>query len=110
MGNKYGARKTAVGGVVFDSKREAIRWRELQLMERAGVISGLKRQVPFELIPNVKTRTGKTVRGVKYVADFVYRDQHGRQVIEDAKGMKTDVYKLKAKLMLWLYGIEIQET
>lgn len=110
MPSKYGNHKTVIDGVTFDSQREAIRWQELRLMERAGMISGLTRQVPFELIPNVKTRTGKTVRGVKYVADFVYRDQHGRQVVEDAKGMKTEIYKIKAKLMLWLYGIEIQET
>ena len=110
MGNKYGSRKTTVGAAVFDSKREAGRWRELQLMERAGVISGLKRQAPFALIPSTKTRTGKTVRGVKYIADFVYTDEHGRQVVEDAKGVRTDVYKIKAKLMLWLYGIEIREV
>ena len=107
---KYGNRKTAVDGIVFDSLHEANRWRDLRLMQSAGVISGLDRQVSFELMPNVRTRDGKMIRGIKYIADFVYTDEYGRRIVEDAKGMQTEVYKLKKKMMLWIYGIEIQEV
>ena len=108
--NKYGNRKITVDGLTFDSIREAERWQELRLLERAGEIKGLSRQVKFALIPASKTREGKTIQGVSYIADFVYLDKEGRQVVEDAKGFRTDVYKLKKKVMLWLYGIEIQEV
>ena len=107
---KYRNEPTIVDGIRFDSKAEAMRWQELRLMERAHEISDLQRQVPFKLIPTCKTRKGKTVYGTTYLADFVYKDRQGRQVVEDVKGVKTDVYKLKCKLMLWLYGIEIQEV
>lgn len=108
--SKYGNRKITIDGIMFDSIREAERWQELRLLERAGEIKCLSRQVKFELIPKMKTRTGKTVYGESYIADFVYLDKEGRQVIEDAKGYRTDVYKIKRKQMLWLYGIEIQEV
>ena len=108
--SKYGNKKTVIDGMTFDSIHEAARWKELRLLERAGEIKCLSRQVKFELIPKMKTRTGKTVQGESYIADFVYLDKEGRQVIEDAKGYKTAVYKIKRKQMLWLYGIEIQEV
>lgn len=108
--SKYHNKQVTVDGIRFDSIREANRWQELKLMERAHEISELKRQVPFKLVPTCKTRNGKTVYGVSYIADFVYKDKMGRQVVEDAKGVKTEVYKLKYKLMLWIYGIEIQEV
>ena len=74
-----------------------------------GVISDLKMQVPFELIPSQK-RDGKTVeRPVKYIADFVYT-QDGETVVEDAKGMRTKEYVIKRKLMLMRYGIRIREV
>ena len=108
--NKYGARKTEVDGIVFDSKHEAERYAELKMMQKYGIISDLQLQVPFELIPAQKRR-GKTIRECKYVADFVYFDKEMEEtVVEDAKGMKTEVYKLKKKLMLWEYGIEIKEV
>jgi hypothetical protein len=88
----------------FASKREANRAFELQLLERAGQISDLKMQVPFEVIP-----AGPGERAAFYVADFTYV-QGGHQVVEDVKGVKTPVYLLKRKLMLHVHGIRIQEV
>lgn len=104
--NKYGAKKIKdpATGYVFDSKKEFIRWCELRIMERGGKISGLKRQVKYELIPK---QTGE--RACYYVADFVYR-QDGNTVVEDCKGYRTDAYKIKKKLMLQVHGIRIYET
>lgn len=95
----------------FDSMGEFARWEDLKLMQRGGLISGLKRQVKFELVPKQKSKDGKNVQPVEYIADFRYYDKRTSQwVTEDFKGMRTDVYKLKKKLMLWRYGIEIKET
>ena len=95
----------------FDSKGEYERFRELTLMQQAGMIHSLKRQVPFELIPSCKLPDGKTQRAVFYVADFRYFDNSKNEwVTEDFKGTRTDVYKLKKKLMFWRWGIEIFET
>lgn len=108
--SKYGNKKTEIDGIVFDSKHEGQRYAELKLLERAGEIRDLMLQVPFELIPAQKI-AGKTVeRAVKYVADFVYYDKDGNLVVEDAKGMKTDAYKLKKKMMLYFKGIAIKEV
>ena len=105
MRNKYGAKKvTASDGSVFDSKREFHRWCELRLLERAGKITGLQRQVSYELIPK---QDGE--RACSYIADFTYYE-NGNLVVEDCKGHRTDVYKLKKKLMLWVHGIRIKET
>ena len=106
---KYGNKKTTVDGIEFDSVKEAQRWSELKLLERAGVIFNLQRQVPFVLIPK-QVRDGKTVeRPVVYKADFVYTE-NGQEVVEDTKGMKTKDYIIKRKLMLWEFGIEIKEV
>lgn len=109
---KYGNKRTFVGTELFDSQHEADRWIELTLMEKAGEISDLRRQVPFILIPEIRNKsTGKVVsRATKYIADFVYTDRNGKTVVEDAKGMQTEVYRLKKKLMLWRYGIVIREV
>lgn len=105
-GNKYGARKTTTpDGMKFDSVKELRRWGELQLLQKAGKIFGLQRQVKYELIPK---QDGE--RACSYIADFVYIDPNGNTVVEDVKGLKTDVYRLKKKLMLWRYGIKIKET
>lgn len=98
---------------MFDSKHEAQRWAELKLLERAGEICELDRQVTFCLIPTQRDEiTGKVIeREAKYIADFVYRDRKTyKLVVEDAKGIKTDVYKLKKKLMLYRHGIEVKEV
>lgn len=109
--SKYHAQKTEVDGITFPSKHEARRYIELKYMERAGLISGLQLQRRFTLLGAQKDETGKVIeRPLTYVADFVYKDQSGRTIVEDAKGMKTDVYKIKRKLMLSIYGIRIVEV
>lgn len=100
--SKYGNRKTEVDGLIFDSAREAKRWSELRLLERAGRIADLKRQVRYALDVN-----GQPI--CHYVADFVYRAD-GQPVVEDAKGFRTDVYKLKAKLMKAVHSITVVEV
>ena len=65
--------------------------------------------MPFELIPKHKDKNGKAVPAVTYVADFTYLE-NGQYVVEDFKGMKTDVYKLKKKLLLWRFGLQIRES
>ena len=119
MGNKYHAKKyTSSDGEVFDSKREARRYEELCLLQRAGRIQNLQRQVKFILVPAQREpdRVGR-VRGasiereVSYIADFVYVDpDSGKQVVEDVKGLRTKDYVIKRKLMLWIHGIRIREV
>ncbi len=98
--SKYGAVKTEVDGIMFDSKREASRYQELRLLEQAGEIANLRLQVPFELIP--KSKYGMPIR---YIADFTYNDLNGQLIVEDAKGVKTPVYRLKRRMMAEKYGI-----
>ena len=106
--SKYNNQKIRAGGEVFDSKREYNRWCELRLLERSGIICNLQRQVKFRLIDSQKTPE-RTERPCDYIADFVYYE-NGRRVVEDCKGMRTDVYKIKRKLMLEKYNISIKET
>ena len=111
--NKYGAKKTEIDGIRFDSKHEALRYTELKYLERTGQIRDLNLQVPFELLPAQKDEKGKvTERAVKYIADFVYEDKDGNMVVEDAKSpaTRTDVYKLKRKMLLYFTGIKIKEV
>ena len=94
----------------FDSRKEEARYRELLLLERAGKITDLKRQVKFELIPAQHDEKGKCIeRAVNYWADFVYTEDR-KVIVEDAKGFRTDVFKIKKKLMLYMHGIRIKET
>ena len=86
--NKYGAKKTVVGDIKFDSKKEAARWMELQLLEHAGVISELQRQVKIELMGQhgpLLTRTGRKMR---FTVDFAYTEK-GAVIYEDCKGYAT---------------------
>ena len=107
--NKYGNRKVIHDGIEFDSMKEAHRYCELKLMQRAGLISDLQLQVSFELIPAQRI-DGKVVeRAVNYVADFVYK-QNGQTVVEDTKGYKTSEYIMKRKMMLYFHGIRIMEV
>lgn len=109
--NKYGNKKTELDGIVFASRHEASRYAELHLLQKAGVISNLQLQRPFTLIGAQKDKDGKIIeRPLKYIADFVYTDADGKTVVEDAKGARTDVYKIKRKLMLSIYGIRIKEV
>lgn len=106
--SKYHAKKTCVDGITFDSKREADRYLALKSMEEDGIIEDLRRQVRYELIPAFDV-DGKHYRPVYYVADFVYVED-GKEVVEDVKGMRTDVYRLKSKLFARRYGKVIKET
>lgn len=125
--SKYKAKKVTIDGKTFDSAKEANRYGELKLLERAGKISHLQTQVRFELIPaqyetvteyTPKTKQPKTVeklveRKLTYVADFVY-NENGKTVVEDVKGYRQagayTVFVIKRKLMLWIHGIRIKET
>lgn len=126
--NKYGNKKVEYDGITFDSKKEAIRWAELKLLERSGHISDLHRQEKFVLIPSQyervetgeyyktgaskglpKTKEVCVEKAVVYVADFVYTE-NGKMVVEDTKGFKTKEYVIKRKLMLKNFGIKIREV
>lgn len=123
--SKYGSRKVTVDGVTYDSTKEYRRFKELSLLERAGTIQNLQRQVKYVLIPaqreycdDIYTRgrnkgcfkPGKLIeRECSYIADFVYI-QNGEIVVEDTKGFRTKDYIIKRKLMLWNYGIQIKEV
>ena len=103
--NKYRNEKVFADGQTFDSKKEYYRYCDLKLLEQAGLVSDIQRQVKFELIPKQEGE-----RAVTYVADFVYTDNNGKKVVEDTKGVRTKEYIIKRKLMLWRYGIKILEV
>lgn len=120
--NKYKAIKCSVNGIEFDSRKEARRYQELLLLQRAGAILNLKRQVKYVLIPaqyETYERYGKKGQRLKdgqrllekecaYVADFVY-EENGKEIVEDTKGIKTKDYIIKRKLMLYIHGIRVKE-
>lgn len=129
--NKYNARKIMIGAEVFDSKKEARRYQELKLMERAGKISNIQRQVKYVLIPAQRAETTEIyAKGAKkgqpkegrliehecaYYADFVYTDRKtGKTVVEDVKGYKRGaayaIFKMKKKLMLYVHKIKVKEV
>ena len=120
-GSKYHSRRVYALGKWFDSQREANRFCELSMLEKRGYISNLKTQVPFELVPaqyepetigkRGGVKKGKCIeKSVVYYADFVYTEKDGETVVEDSKGVRTDVYKIKKKLMLHVHGIRIREV
>ena len=94
--NKYRNKKVVIDNIKFDSQLEANRYVELKLLQRAGKIKKLRLQVPFVLQEGFK-KNGKSYQAIKYIADFVY-EENGRTVVEDTKGMQTDVFKIKHKL------------
>lgn len=124
--NKYGNKKELYGGEWFDSKRELRRFKELEMLQRCGKITELKRQVADELIPTQREKSNTFYKrgenkgqpkpgpviesSVKYIADFVYNDSSGRTVVEDSKGSRTKDYIIKRKLMLFIHGIKIREV
>ena len=124
--NKYYNIKTkSSDGIVFDSHKEARRWEQLLLLQKAGKITELRRQVAYELIPaqyetyprfskngdRLKDGCRLLERAVNYVADFVYTDaETGENIVEDTKGFKTKDYKIKRKLMLAVHSIRIKEV
>lgn len=107
--NKYSNKKVTYDNITFDSKKEANRYFELKMLERAGQISNLELQKEFILQEKFKINN-KTIRKISYYADFFYIDKQGNKIVEDTKGMQTEVYKLKKKLFMKKYGIEIKET
>ena len=122
MKNKYHSKKVEINGIVFDSIKEAKRWAKLSLLETAGAISDLKRQVKFVLIPTQREpdtvgarggiKKGKVIeKECAYIADFVYKDLTlNETVVEDTKGFRTKDYIIKRKLMLYIHNIRIKEV
>ena len=118
---KYRSKKVVLAdGQEFDSRKEYRRWLDLCLLEKAGVISDLQRQVVYRLIPAQRepdiigprggVKPGRTLeKAVTYTADFVYT-RDGKTVVEDTKGYRTEAYIIKRKLMLYIHGIRIQEV
>ncbi len=115
--NKYGAQRVGEHA----SQKEHNRANQLKLWQRAGVISNLREQVPFELIPAQYGECGTDLKGkpvrvcieksCKYIADFVYTDNEtGETIVEDTKGVRTKEYIIKRKLMLFRHGIRIKEV
>jgi hypothetical protein len=108
--NKYNNKITELDGIKFHSKKESLRYSQLKLQEKGGLIKDLRLQVSYELIPKLVIN-GKTERAIKYVADFVYTDTlHETEIVEDVKGMITDVFKLKYRLMKQIHNIDVKIT
>ena len=122
MRSKYGNKKARHDGIIFDSRRERNRYIILSALQRAGEISDLRMQVTYELLPAIYEMEEKQLktkvkmvqrcaqRAVHYIADFVYKDKEGNEVVEDTKGMRTKEYLLKKKMMRALLGIQIKEV
>lgn len=124
--SKYKNRPVTIAGIRYASQKEAVRHKELMLLERAGKIKNLRFQVPYELIPaqyetyeRYSDKTGKRLKdgkrcveeSCKYIADFVYQDvSTGEWIVEDSKGKRTKDYIIKRKLMLHVHGIRIHEV
>lgn len=106
--NKYKNQKTEVFGVTFASKREAARYVELRLAERAGRITALTVQPKYLLAPKV-TLGGKLKQAMYYIADFCYRDEQDRLIVEDVKGVRTAVYRVKIHMLKHIHGIDVVE-
>ena len=101
--SKYKAVKTEVDGIRFDSKKEANRYCELKMLAKGGCIRGLRLQPEFVLQEGFR-KNGKAYRKIVYRADFQYYDKEKKKIIvEDVKGVKTEVYKLKKKLFEFKY-------
>lgn len=120
--SKYHAKRITNKDGTFDSKKEYERWCHLKMLEKSGVITGLERQVKYVLIHTQREPDIVGVRGGRhpgkllekecsYKADFVYRyTDTGEEVVEDVKGVRTEAYMIKKKLMLWVHGIRIREV
>lgn len=116
--SKYGNRRVLIDGIWFDSQKEGDRYLYLSQQERLGLISDLRLQVKYELQPSYKFN-GKTIRSINYIADFVYKISYAEKehptmlrteiTVEDTKGYRTEVYKLKKKMFEYKYGFEIKE-
>ena len=105
---KYGNEKTMVNGIMFDSKLEANRYWELSILQRAGKIKNLKLQPEYELQPPFR-KNGNAFRKITYIADFEY-EQDGKTIVEDTKGFRTEVFRIKEKLFEYKYpNLELKE-
>ncbi len=121
MANKYRAQKATIDGITFDSKKEARRWQELKLLEAAGQIRDLNRQVKFDLkayrasinhpAQPIKIRSAGFPNGrlATWTADFTYVED-GKWTVEDVKGMDTPVSRLKRAIVEAMLGIEVRIT
>lgn len=109
---KYRNKKVTVDGIDFDSIKESVRYKQLKMFERAGVIKNLKLQTTFELQPSFR-KNNKTIRAITYKADFDYLTKDGRHIVEDIKSpatAKDKTYILKKKMLLYKYqDIEFKE-
>lgn len=109
--SKYKNKKVVYKDMKFDSKKEYLRYLVLEDMQRKGEISELKTQVSFVLVPPFQLN-GKKYKGIKYIADFVYKKDE-QTIVEDVKpsaSFQTDTYKIKKKLMAYIHKIEIKEV
>ena len=102
MYNKYHAKKTWMKGRVYDSKKEANRAFELEMLAKYGKIKNLQKQVPFVLQEGYVNKHGKKVRPITYIADFTYVED-GTLIVEDTKGFETEVFKIKRKMLEYKY-------
>lgn len=101
--SKYHNKKTVIGGLTFASKKEANRYLTLKQMVQSGQITDLVLQPKFDIIINLQ-------KICRYIGDFSYKDKEGWRIVEDCKGFKTDIYRLKKKLMQAVLNIEVIET
>ncbi len=107
--SKYNSKKTTIDGITFDSKKEAARYVDLKLLEKAGVIKDLDLQPKFQLQPTY-SKNGKKVKAIFYKADFQYFDNEKKKiVVEDVKGIRTREYLLKKKIFEFVYALTITE-
>ena len=106
--NKYKNKKVLYNGIKFDSQKERNYYIKLKLLEDKGKIKGLKLQVKFELQPKFQFGN-KNIQAISYIADFTYYDEENKLHIVDTKGVRTDVYKIKKKMMQYR-GLEIEEV
>jgi hypothetical protein len=100
--SKYGAQKTVINGIKYDSKRESKRGQELEYLEKIGKIINLQRQVKFELQPGFINNNKEKIRPIYYLADFVYEEK-GQKIVEDSKGFRTKDFILKKKMFMYKY-------
>lgn len=106
--HKYGAKKATFDGIVFDSKAEAGYYRYLKRQQAKGKVLSFERQKTYELLPKFRhPKTGKAVRAIKYIPDFVVTYADGRVEVIDIKGVQTEAFKLKAKLFMTKYQVPL---
>jgi len=106
---KYNNLPTIVDEIKFHSKKESARYTQLKLEEKAGLIKDLQLQKPYQLIEPLIIN-GKRHRAIMYYADFTYIDKDGQFIVEDVKGMITDIFKIKYRLMKSVHNIDIKIT